>query len=482
MKVHSRRLLLLVTATVLAGCVYYNGMYNANRLANSARKAERDGRTLEANNLWGQVATKAESVMVRHPKSKYADEAAVLKGLALSRLGQCEQGLAPLGRAAALKQDSDLTEEALLAAGRCQLSLGNLVAADAAFVQLLGSRNKQRRAEARYEHARAARLAGQYDEAVRSLEGITDPRVDDERVLSLAGAGRATEALALADSLVARGDTTKSWDSLVVILGRQNPDIASSLVDRMRRLPNRAPELQARWLLEDGQRLLSVDTMRAAGRFREAIVIGGSGQAAGGAALQLVRLDLSRAAVAQELPPYIQKLKNIATQHPASAPVSNQLATSVSRTMAAASIPGGSSLGDLQLFLGAEAARDTLAAARLATGMFQRIAEEWPLSPYAPKAILAAQQLDPAWADSARVLLEERYLDSPYLAMVRGEEAPAYRELEDSLGAFAARLVPQQRRAPPPGRRMPARGDDEDVDQRGRTPQPAPTVRVVEPR
>jgi hypothetical protein len=114
--------------------------------------------------------------------------------------------------------------------------------------------------------------------------------------------------------------------------------------------------------------------------------------------------------------------------------------------------------------------------------MFQRIAEEWPLSPYAPKAILAAQQLDPAWADSARVLLEERYLDSPYLAMVRGEEAPAYRELEDSLGAFAARLVPQQRRAPPPGRRMPARGDDEDVDQRGRTPQPAPTVRVVEPR
>ena len=52
---------------LLSGCVYYNGMYNANRLARSARKAEREGRTFDANNLWGQVATKAESVVVRHP-------------------------------------------------------------------------------------------------------------------------------------------------------------------------------------------------------------------------------------------------------------------------------------------------------------------------------------------------------------------------------------------------------------------------------
>jgi tetratricopeptide (TPR) repeat protein len=481
MKVVSPRLLpLLLIASVLGGCVYYNGMYNANRLAKSARKAERDGRTLEANNLWGQVATKAESVIVRHPKSKYADEAAVLKGLALSRLGQCEHGLAPLGRASLLKGQSDLAEEALLATGRCQLAMGNLVAADAAFVQLLESRNKARRAEARYQHARAARLAGRYEEAVDALEGITDPRADDERILALAGAGRSSQALALADSLLARGDTSKSWDSLVVILGRQDPATASSLVDNLRRLPNRPAELQARWLVEDGQRLLSVDTVRAVARFQEAIVIGGQGEAAGGAALQMLRLNLSRATIAQELPPYIQKLKNLAAQHPATAATSNQLATSVAGVLAASSIPGGSSLGDLRLFLGAETARDTLAAPRLATGLFHRIVDEWPSSPYAPKAILAAQQLDSAWTDSARLLLEERYLDSPYLAVVRGEDTPAYRQLEDSLGAFAARLAPPpQRRAPSPRQAQPT-GDDDGEPRR--QPQPAPTVRVVEPR
>src|SRR5918997_5793691 len=82
---------------MLAGCVYYNGMYNANRLARSARKAEREGRTLEANGLWGQVATKAESVLVRHPTSKYAREAMLLRGIALARMDQCEQALGLLG-------------------------------------------------------------------------------------------------------------------------------------------------------------------------------------------------------------------------------------------------------------------------------------------------------------------------------------------------------------------------------------------------
>src|SRR5918992_4911678 len=102
---------------LLSGCVYYNGMYNANRLAKSARKAEREGRTLDATNFWGQVATKAESVVVRHPRSKYAEEAMILRGLALAHLGQCDQALAPLGRVAVAKLDADLREDVWLATG-----------------------------------------------------------------------------------------------------------------------------------------------------------------------------------------------------------------------------------------------------------------------------------------------------------------------------------------------------------------------------
>ena len=79
---------------LLGGCVYYNGMYNTKRLAGSARSAERDGRTFEATNFWGQVITRADTLVARHPDSKYVDEALMLKGTALSHLGQCPSAMA----------------------------------------------------------------------------------------------------------------------------------------------------------------------------------------------------------------------------------------------------------------------------------------------------------------------------------------------------------------------------------------------------
>jgi tetratricopeptide (TPR) repeat protein len=463
-----------VSAGLLGGCVYYNGMYNANRLAKSARQAERDGRTFEATSLWGQVATKAESVVVRHPRSKYAEEAAILRGLALARLGQCEQAMSPLGRVAVARVGKDLTEDAWLATGRCHLAMGNVPAADAAFAQVLDSKNTDRRREARYHRARSLRRAGRYEEALSALNGISDPRSQSELLLALAGAGRASEAMAIADSLIARNDTTQPWDSMLVSLGAQDPSTASALVDRLQRLPKRPADMQARWLLEDGLRLLATDTARAAARFREAI--GGSGQVSGRASLELVRLNLRAVSHPQALSPVIQTLRDLAKRYEYLAPDLTQLETSAAGILAAAaSVMPGVPQGDLRLFLAAEAARDTLQAPRLAEGIFLRILNQWPESPYAPKAVLAAQRLNPAWADSARTLLESRYLDSPYLAMIRGEDASGYRQLEDSLSAFAAASAPPVRRTRPgvPGR--PVRPADRDADDQtpGRQKPPA---------
>lgn len=477
--------LVAATALLLGGCVYYNGMYNANRLAGSARKAERDGRTFEATSLWGQVATKAESVVVRHPKSKYAEEAAVLRGIAMERLGQCEQALSPLGRVAVARVSTDLSEDAWLASGRCQIALGNVAAADAAFAQVVESRNGPRRREARFQRARTLRAAGRYEEAVKALEGLRDRRARTELLLALAGAGRASEALMMADSLTARKDSTQPWDSVIVSLGQLDPSTASGLVDRVRRVSKRPVETQARWLLEDGIRLAPVDTARAAARFRQAIATGGSGASAARAGLELVRLDLSAVGQPQALSVIIQNLRSMADRYEYGASDLNQLAaTALSVRTAAGSLIPGAPQGDLRLFLAAEASRDSLLAPRLAEALFLRILSEWPESPYAPKAVLAAQQLNPTWADSARILLETRYLDSPYLAMIRGEEESAYRQLEDSLGAFAAASSAPAQRAPrpvTPGQRVGPVVDKGDQPQPKRNPT-APGVRVVEPQ
>ena len=473
-------------ASLLGGCVYYNGMYNTNRLANSARKAEREGRTFEANDLWGQVATKAESVVVRHPKSKYAEEAAILQGLALARLGQCEQALGPLGRVTVAAVGTDLSEEAWLATGRCQISMGNIAAGDAAFAQVIESKDSWRRREARFQRAQTLRHAGRYREALSALEEVPEPRAIAERLLSLAGDGRVPEAMALADSLVAQGDTTQPWDSLLVSLGQQDPSNGSSLVDRVRRLPNRSAETQARWLMEDGLRLMGSDSARARSRFREAVEIGGSSEAAGRASLQLVRLDLHGVGQPQALSPLIQSLRSNAQRHQVVSAEMTQLGNTAAGVLTAtASVTPGSPQGDLRLFLAAEAARDSLQAPSLAEGLFQRILREWPDSPYAPKAVLAAQQVNPEWADSARALLEVRYLESPYLAMIRGNEDSAYRQLEDSLGAFATAQAAAGERAPrvapgAPGRPAPVTPGDDDRPARQR-PRPAPNKPAFEP-
>jgi hypothetical protein len=470
--VRGRLLVVIALATAaltgtLAGCVYYNGMYNANRLARSARKAEREGRTLEANGLWGQVATKAESVLVRHPTSKYAREATLLRGIALARMDQCEQALGLLGGLAFNNSTSDLTEEALLANGRCQIALGNPVAADAAFTLLLDSKSADRRREAQFHHARFLRQSGRHEEALRSLSGQTDSRAVAERVLALAGAGRVPEAIRLTDSLIAQGDTTRRWDSLLVVLAEDNPSGASRLLDRLGGLPNRTPQVRARMLLEDGVRLLAVDSVRAGRRFREAMAIGGGSDAAGRAGLALVGLQLARVIHPSELVPILDTLKRLSTRFGLlSAEITRLTGVVTDIHFVATKVAPDSLQGDLRFFLAAESARDALQAPGLAETLFRRIPEQWPLSPYAPKAILAAQQLNAGWIDSAHLLLEERYFDSPYLATVRGEATPEYRQLEDSLGAFAAALAvaksPQQRPRPTP------------AGARRRRPQPVP--------
>jgi len=291
--------------------------------------------------------------------------------------------------------------------------------------------------------------------------------------------------MALADSLVAWGDTTQPWDSLLVSLGQQDPSNASGLVDRVRRLPNRSAETQARWLVEDGLRLIGSDTARARSRFREAVEIGGSGEAAGRASLQLARLDLRGVRHPQALSPLIRSLRSNAERHEIVSGERTQLSNTAAGILTAtASMTPGAPQGDLRLFLAAEAARDSLLAPRLAEGLFHRILDEWPESPYAPKAALAALQADPEWADTARALLEARYLESPYLAMIRGDEGSAYRQLEDSLGAFATAQAGAAGRAPgvgpgTPGRPAPVTPDD-DRPARQR-PRPAPNNRVFEP-
>ena len=430
----------LAVALLLGGCVYYNGMYNTKRLAGSARKAERDGRIFEANNLWGQVITRAESLVTRHPDSKYVDEALVLKGIALSRLRQCEAAVAPLGRVSLLPRDADVVGEASLALGRCQLEQGNPALAEVMFARVAESRDPALRREASVLRGRALRLSGRPEEALVALEGVADPRARTERLFALAAVHRRKAALALVDSLLAESDSTARWDTMATAVARADPLTASGVVDRLIERPGTAPQMQAMLLLEDGLRLADVDSARSEARLRQAAAQKGAADFASRAQVALLRRQLSRSATVAELRTLAAELDKRATV-PGAGTEAAQLRELVGAVLAASdSAAAGSVYADLRLFLAGEAARDWLAAPRLAASLFRTIVETIPESPYAPKAILAGKALDPDWGESAVSLLEGRYALSPYVAYMRGEEPYGYQELEDSLQVFARGL------------------------------------------
>jgi hypothetical protein len=449
-------IVLLAGAVLLGGCVYYNGMYNTNRLAKSARKAERDGRQFEATSLWGQVITRADSLMERHPRSKYVDEAKMLRGLALARLRQCPEAVGPLASLSFIDRTDDLAEEAALALGRCQLEMGDAALADLAFRRVSESTDSARRKEARFQRARALRMTGRYEEALALMREAPDPRGRNDLLLALAGTGHADEAFALADSLLAMHDTTLVWDSVVVTLARQDPRMASGLVGRLQRDPRLTPQLRARRLYEDAIRLASVDSALSKARLEEAARLPGAGESGERARLQLLRQRLGAARTLDDLAAPGDSLAALAGRTSNVAAEAGQMEATVARLRqlpdsAAPIVPRG----DLRLFLGAEAARDTIGSPVLAAALFRRLADDWPGSPYAPKALLAAERLDPTDSDASRARLDSLYADSPYLAIARGEDAPAYRVLEDSLQAYAAQMVARPVRPSQPGRPSP---------------------------
>ena len=182
--------LVSVAAGVLAsGCAYYNAMWSAEHHASEARRLEQRGQASEARAEWTQAASKAEAVTLRHPRSRWADDALVLQAEALVRSGACRDAAGPLARARANVKDLALRERADLAAAQCAIGAGSALDAEAALIAPLESSNSERRSRAEYLAGQAATQRSDYDAAIahfgRSREGAALGRalVGQQRLL-----------------------------------------------------------------------------------------------------------------------------------------------------------------------------------------------------------------------------------------------------------------------------------------------------------
>jgi hypothetical protein len=443
-----------VLGLALAGCAYYNGMWSAERLARDARRQEARGLTAEARLSWGRAATKAESVLVHHPSSRWADDALVLQGEGLAWSGACPAAAQPLARALREVNDAALRERAAIAAATCALSQGAGDRAERLLGAVLGSRDGRRSSAASYLAGRAAVLRGDPAEAAERFAHSDLPEAAPSRVGALAAAGRPRDAVALLDSVARRDDDESRWtDALSDIARTGGMETAADALDRLLARGKLRAGPRARLLIADGDRQRQARRFtQATARYAAAASLVPDSAEAGVARVHALLAEVAQLTAPGQLDSVADRLEGLTRSTSGAAPAELR---DLTRWIADARSEDTSGIA---AFRSAERVRDSLAAPALAAALFRRFAVRHPGSIFAPKALIAAGQLQPETLDSVESVLRTRYADSPYALAFHGAASPAFQATEDSLAValgvgravvFTARPLDEIQVAPP---------------------------------
>lgn len=419
----------------LAGCAYYNAMWSAEHYASDARHLEERGQVSEARAQWALAAAKAEAVVQRHPRSRWADDALVLQVEGMARSGQCQDAAEPIARADTSVKEPALRERVELATAQCALAARHPQQAGAALALPLASKDGGRRSRAEYLAGEAAVQQFDYDAAVKHFERSREPAALPALVRAHLLAGRPADATTALNAL----DNSSRFESdrmdLLAQLaatgggggGGGGPEAASAALDRMLGRVRLPPTEQAKLLIADAERRLAhADYDAAAARYRRAVDIAPVETAEAGMALVgQQRVVIARATGRSDLAPVAAELARLQRVSAGGAAAKRWL------DLVTAVIPVPETPG--MRFRMAELARDSLGAPALAGQLFLDVTAGDTGSLYAPKALVAALALLPDRRDSIARVLDTRYAASPYTRVFHGEPSVAYAAAEDSL-------------------------------------------------
>ena len=475
---------MLIAATAGSGCAYYNAMWSAENHAKDARHLEERGQQSEARSQWALAAVKAEAVVRRHPRSRWADDALVLRGEGLARSGSCEEAAIVIARAREGVTERALRERTDLAAAECAIAAGHPMQAEAAVALPLTSTNAARRSRAEYLAGEAAELRLDHAAAVEHFARSQERAALPAQARALLLAGRSREAAAVLDRL-GSGPLyeTERAELLAQVATAGDPADASLALDRMLDRGRLPVVDQARLLLADADRRLARgDYDVAAARYqRAALTAPDLTTEAGTALVGLQRVQIGRATGRSELAPIAAELTRLMRTQPGATTAKRWL-DFVTHAMTLGETPGAR-------IRVAEIARDSLNAPTLAGQLFLDAAAADTGSLYAPKALVAALAVLPDRRDSIAALLDTRYAASPYTRAFHGEPSVAYAAAEDSLarelGVVVARgeVTPLRARVdlPVPGPRGPWLDEPAHASLPRGQPRPVPGTRPSPP-
>lgn len=433
-----RRGLLPVAVLSLGGCIYFNSLYNAQRVFQEAEGHRWAGREAEARALYDSVVIKAARSYRKEPTGPWADDALYVLGRAYVRRGDWKEAREALELAAELTDDEAIRYGALLYLGVVAGTTG----APARGIELLneairGLPDEEIRGEGHLWRARLLLAAGRVDEGWWNLDRAAEAHSRYAVPAHLEGLlwgivrNEPSRARGGVDRLLSRGEGHARSDTLLALIGvarsAWGPAPAAALLERGEQAPwpreerDRVLNLRSALYLEAG------DTARAvAGAQR---VAGGAGPEAARARRFLARLHLASVWDVREL----DGVRAILLPGVGDAAVL-ELLVAVRMVELLASRAREGDAGP-SLFAAAEMARDALEARQLARRLFLQYADDAE-APWRGKALLAALALTDEEADRTSLRLRLWDLpDDPYVATARGEAGAgeAFQRLEGDL-------------------------------------------------
>ncbi len=427
--------------TFLAGgCAYFNSLYNARRAFEEAQAARLRDQPVEAASGYREAIDKAARSYRSDRSGRWADDALYLMGRAYFHSGDWDRSRAALERLLEISSDSSLRAGARVHLGGVDLATGRRVSGMRALDDALGGiSDATLRAEAHLWRARAGFDAGRAREGWASLdlseETARELRVPAglERLLRGLDRDEPEHAFAGAATLLEEASGEAWADTVLAAVARASALWGAEAAAEMLAAVERsawAPPARARARFERARLLARAgDTLAAVETARE--VARGGGRTAHEARIALARWRLSSVDRLEEL----DEVRAVLL--PALAvPEALRLVDRMERV--GLFVERAATVGDvLALFAGAELARDSLGARRLARRLFTLYADRGRGSAWEAKALMAALELtdDP---DLRAPLVDRlnRMEDDLYVLASRGAEARPidYAVVEGRLG------------------------------------------------
>jgi hypothetical protein len=405
-----------------SGCVYYNGVYNAQRAAKSGDARLRSDQDDQAIAQFQLSAERAETVLARFPTSSWRTRVLYLAGRGAALAGNCETGrprlLEFLATPAAEPADVDRARVALAA---CDFRLSRVAEARTRLDSLLEVPDRETARQARLWAARAALAQGDLDAVPGYLGRMETGVLPWELINASLNARDYVRVESLLVVRATRGDFRDDAVRAVRDLGSAGRFAGAERVvrayDAIRvRDQNRGAlhyVLGEQWVRAGGDSMAAVHLTTARElAARDSVVSREAGA-------RLAYVALRRATSLPQADAVMTRMDSAVTRTPYARRLDEQYL--LVRLLATQADPTGAAL-----YLAGEVARDSLRAPLLAAGLFTRLAREQSTTPLAPHAWYAASLLLPDSAETwhRRVLTDFGY--SAVAARLRGED-PASR-------------------------------------------------------